>query len=290
MRYDASREALYRPESRPVFVDVDHMPRFESGNFGFSLVNAWWLSNASHLAYYKVEHLEHELHRAGLELVDFFTASSTQAYLAAAEGYAILGFRGTESDDLADLKIDADIRLTPFENNAKVHRGFLVALDQVWQAVHARLQEAAAQGLSIWYTGHSLGAALATLAAARRQPDALFTFGAPRVGDAAFARLLAGMPIQRIVNCSDMAATVPGRFLGYRHVGELVFMTSAARLLFNPAPTRVFVAKATGTAKYCAMLPWFRRGTVTARSFADHAIVNYTAALAEAITHSSKVP
>jgi triacylglycerol lipase len=283
MRYDASREALYRPESKPVFVDIDHMPRFESGQPALSLVNTWWLSNASHLAYYKVHRLERELDRAGLNLVDYFTASSTQAFLAASDSYAILGFRGTESDNLADLKTDADIRLSPFENGARVHRGFLAALDQVWAEVDERLTEMTARGLSIWYTGHSLGAALATLAAARRKPDALYTFGSPRVGDDGFARLLDTIPIQRVVNCSDMATTVPGRFLGYRHVGDQVFMTSTAGLFVNPTPMRVFFSKAAANVKYGATLPWLRRGRVAARSFADHAIVNYTAALMEAI-------
>ena len=120
MRYDASRDALYHPESKPVFVDVDRMPRFEFDNAGLSLVNAWWLSNASHLAYYEIDRLAHELHKAGLRLVDCFTGKSTQAYLGASDHFAILAFRGTESDELADLKVDADIRLTQFEDEARV--------------------------------------------------------------------------------------------------------------------------------------------------------------------------
>jgi hypothetical protein len=290
MRYDASRDALYRPESKPVFVDIDHVPRFESGQPGLSLVNAWWLSNASHLAYYKVNRLERELDRAGLKLVDYFTASSTQAFLAASGSYAILGFRGTESDNLADLKTDADIRLSSFENGARVHRGFLAALDEVWTEVDERLEEIAAGGLPIWYTGHSLGAALATLAAARRKPDALYTFGSPRVGDDGFGRLLDTIPTQRVVNCSDMATTVPGRFLGYRHVGDQVFMTSTAELFVNPSPLRVVFSKATANVKYGLTLPWLRRGRVAARSFADHAIVNYTAVLVEAVARQPEIP
>jgi hypothetical protein len=265
MQYDASRDALYRPESKPVFVNVDGKPRFQFDNLGLSLANAWWLSNASHLAYYEVSRLEYELYRAGLRLVDCFT-------------------------EKADLKVDADVRLTTFKNEARVHRGFLAALDEVWEAVDERLQRVAAQGLSTWYTGHSLGAALATLAAARRKPAGLFTFGSPRVGNEAFVRLLDGVAVQRIVNCSDMAVTVPSGILGYRHVGELAFITSAAGLLLNPSPRRVVFAKAVGIARYLATLPWFRRGIVKARPFADHAIVNYTAALVEAIARNPQVP
>ena len=282
MRYDASRKALYHPESKPVFVDVGRMPGFEFDNSGLSLVNAWWLSNASHLAYYEVDCLEHELRKAGLRLVDCFTNKSTQAYLAASDNFVILAFRGTESDELADLKVDADIRLTQVKDEARVHRGFLTALDEVWVEVDQRLQGLATQGLATWYTGHSLGAALATLAAVRRKPDALYTFGSPRVGNKGFVRLLDGVPAHRIVNCSDVATTVPARSFGYRHVGELVFITSAAGLLLNPPPSRVFFSKMVGIVKFFAALPWFRRGMVSARPFADHAIVNYTAALVEA--------
>jgi triacylglycerol lipase len=290
MQYDTSREALYHPESKPVFVGVDRMPRFQAHDLGFSLVNAWWLSNAAHLAYYDAAPLEHELHEVGLRCVDFFSGESTQAFLAASDDFAILAFRGTESDEWVDFKADADFRLASFQNGAKVHRGFLVALDQVWEKVDERLKEMAAQGLPTWYTGHSLGAALATLAAARTKPAALFSFGSPRVGNKEFVRLLDGVPVHRLVNCSDMAATVPPRSLGYRHVGELNFITSAGKLLVNPSSPRVFWSKIVGMCKYAAALPWFRRGVVKARSFADHAIVNYTSALGAAVARMPGPP
>jgi triacylglycerol lipase len=290
MLYDFSREALYHPESKPVFVDADRMPRFKADDFGFSPVNAWWLSNASHAAYYEANRLEDELHKVGLQLVEFFTTENTQAFLAACNTFSILAFRGTEINKLADLKANADIRFASFQDEAKVHRGFLAALDKVWQAVDEGLQEIAEQGLLTWYTGHSLGAALATLAAARGKPDALFAFGSPQVGNKEFVRLLDDVPVQRIVNCCDAVPTFPMHFLGYRHVGELHFITSAGELLLHPPPSRVLWSKAIAIRKYLATLPWFRRGIVKARSFADHAIVNYTAALAEAVAHVQEVP
>jgi len=292
MPYDFSREALYHPEARPVFVGAERVSSFQADDRGFQaadrgfvLTNAWWLANASHLAYFDRDRLEPELSRVGWRLAAFFGGESTQAFLAVSDGFGVLAFRGTEADQLADLKVDADIRLATFAGEAKVHRGFLSGLDQVWPEVDRALQ--ALDGLPVWYTGHSLGAALAALAAARREPAALFTFGSPRVGNPAFGRLCAGLSAYRLVNCCDLAPTLPGRPLGYRHVGQHLFITSRASLLTAPSTWRRLVEKLLGLARYALTVPWLRRGMVGARSFADHAIVNYTAGLAQVIGRAS---
>lgn len=59
------------------------------------------------------------------------------------------------------------------------------------------LAELAKLGCPVFYTEHSLGAALATLAAARRAPKAGYAFGSPRVGNQAFTSTLASVPIRR---------------------------------------------------------------------------------------------
>src|SRR5258708_4320788 len=81
------------------------------------------------------------------------------------------------------------------------------------------------------FTGHSLGGALAVLAAARaaaarRAISAVYTFGMPRTGNAAFAddynRRL-GDRTYRLVYGSDIVPTVPPSAdpkLPYRHVGR----------------------------------------------------------------------
>ena len=45
------------------------------------------------------------------------------------------------------------------------------------------------------YTGHSMGDALAILAASLRRPRAVYTFGAPRMGDAAPLNSTAQLPV-----------------------------------------------------------------------------------------------
>jgi hypothetical protein len=74
----------------------------------------------------------------------------------------------------------------------------------------------------VWLSGHSLGGALATLAAAHIGQDAvqgLYTYGCPRVGDAAFAGKLPARSHYRFVHRDDWVPTVPPEFLGYVHAG-----------------------------------------------------------------------
>ncbi|WP_431912627.1 lipase family protein [Nonomuraea jabiensis] len=68
-----------------------------------------------------------------------------------------------------------------------IHSGFYRALDVVHPAMLDTLENWRADGQSLWFTGHSLGGALAMLAAARTYfedpsllADGVYTFGQPR--------------------------------------------------------------------------------------------------------------
>lgn len=71
----------------------------------------------------------------------------------------------------------------------------------------------------IYVTGHSLGAALATLAALHIDkllkasnlsvPVHLYTFASPRVGDATFASQFSGIDAYRIINSEDLIQSIP---------------------------------------------------------------------------------
>lgn len=283
MPYDYSREALYNPETKPVFVGVEGMPPFDDQATDLSLVNAWWFSNMSHLSYREEAKVEQALAEVGFRLVKFFLGKSTQGFLATNDQTAVLAFRGTESTIMADLKTIACFSLDRFTEGTRVHKGFLRALNEVWDEVASLLEALEGRGVRVWHTGHSLGAALATLSAARRKPDGLVTFASPRVGDEAFTDLLQDIAVHRFVNCTDIVTRLPTRVFGYQHVGRLLFFTARGKLLTNPGWGTRFRHKASGARDYAARFPWFRRGMVKVRSFADHAILNYTEGIRRAL-------
>jgi hypothetical protein len=116
--------------------------------------------------------------------------------------YMVLAFRGTESflSEPADWLTNLDTSLvTPDwlpatgDEPPKVHRGFLRAYETVREMVIAAVEDIKPDRLHA--TGHSLGGALATLAAMdikTRFPGiriTMYSFGSPGVGDASFARL-----------------------------------------------------------------------------------------------------
>ena len=90
----------------------------------------------------------------------------------------------------------------------------------------------------IYITGHSLGGALAQIAAAELGDDqvaACYTFGSPRVGNMYFD-LWVKTPSYRVVNYADIVPQVPLP-IGYRHSGDARYLpdkVSATPFRFSP--------------------------------------------------------
>ena len=199
----------------------------------FSLINAWWLAEASTLVYADEAYVNQRFSEAGLKRVKFFNRSGTQCFIASNSRFAIIAFRGSEiwkrnerfdpGQAIADFKTNIDIRLSDWIRGGRVHSGFKAALDEVWDEMLPEIENLENQGLKIWVTGHSLGAALATLAADRLQDvQGLYTFGSPRVGDQGFQERFQ-LKAFRVVNGNDIVASIPAEG-PYHHVGELKFI------------------------------------------------------------------
>lgn len=276
------------------------LPAFPSRSRGFQKAAAWWLAQCSRLAYENKRRIAGELEKAAFEKVVFFDVSGTQGYLAVHPGmsgtqrFAILAFRGTEND-FTDILTDIRfLKRKTADGNFKAHSGFLLALKQVWgtsfyppwhgeikvewrgtEGISEALEELPAS-TPVFFTGHSLGAALATLVAKRRKPSALYTFGSPRVAGKDMAAFLNDNLIAyRIVNSTDIVPRVPIP-IGYRHVGELVYLTRSNRLLY-PVSRVIVIAELVRELSAILTL-FFPRGwikRIRPRLFTNHKIAEY---------------
>ncbi|MEY2631349.1 MAG: hypothetical protein RIR00_3 [Pseudomonadota bacterium] len=199
--------------------------------------NAYWLGRAADLAYENGDKIAAEVGTWGFHQCRFFDRQETQAFLAGNDDMLILAFRGTEPNKLTDWLSDAEFDLVPGPYG-QVHKGFLKALSYVWQEVRAAIDQMQTKGQALWITGHSLGAALATLATAKlRQEDkpvyGLYTFGQPRTGDRDFAdRFNADFKSRafRFVNKEDIVTRVPGRLMTYSHIGNYLYLDKDGKL------------------------------------------------------------
>lgn len=228
--YDGQECPSYANQKRP-------MPALISPSAlePFSLPRAYALAMAAEAAYRPAAKV-HSLvtHDWGFDHFDFFDICDTQAFLAADRDTLIVSFRGTEGSEMADWLTDADMTLVDGPLDARVHEGFYAALADVWQVLQHEVQRLDPHlKMTLWITGHSLGGALASLAAARwiergRPVHGVYTFGQPRVGDAKFARNFnfeMKSTAFRFVNNNDLVSRVPPRALGYSHVGLCKYFT-----------------------------------------------------------------
>jgi hypothetical protein len=214
---------------------------------------------------------------------DFFESNSTHAFFTRGPGnVAVLAFRGTDADDPTDLGDDADFRLIPWKAGGRVHRGFARALEEIVLAVENVLRGFDGRLL---VTGHSLGAALATLLAGSQKADGLYTFGSPMVGDAGFVGGLSAVRSCRYVDCCDIVTRVPPKLFGYTHVGAPYYIDVDRRITYDPAAQFVASDQSRAREKYLVDYAW-RRGTNALRDLSDHAPVNYVAPIVAASSGS----
>jgi len=200
----------------------------------FDIVNAWWLIESATLAYAPPQFAVEKFTRnAGFKDVAFFDTKTTQCYVVSTDKFAIVAFRGSEArlregnpdpgHIFADWLANFNVLLEPWEPDGHVHRGFKAAFDEVWPQLQPCILSLQQGNRKIWMTGHSQGAALATLAASRHSgTQGLYTYGSPRVGDRAFKQGFK-TAAYRFVNHHDIVARVPPAAI-YRHVGQLRYI------------------------------------------------------------------
>jgi hypothetical protein len=199
---------------------------------------AWILASMAHLAYDRFEDNRiarrlfiEKLQGGGYKLIKTFYSkeTDTQAFLAeSSDGYAVLAFRGTETVKRQDIAIDAKaMKVSVLEG--RIHSGFRAAYDSVAKEIERSVLKL--PDVPLYITGHSLGAALATVATQKLEHNlriremiaACYTFGSPRVGDSHYD-IEFKSPIYRVVNTTDIVTIIPLLAMGYIHIGDIRYL------------------------------------------------------------------
>ena len=197
-----------------------------------------------------------ELEEYDMSVSQTYDKNETQALLISTKKFIALVFRGTERDAFQDIKSDANAIKTQCPSNGGVHSGFHYAFSQVGDDIQSDLNSSEYAEKPLIIAGHSLGGAIATIAAKRLTHKAgvacCYTFGSPRVGDEEWSYGLK-TPIYRVVNALDCVTLLPPgdtviksmkfvfiripgigslckklitNFEGYIHLGDMRYLTS----------------------------------------------------------------
>eukprot|EP01062_Namystynia_karyoxenos_P058471 TRINITY_DN49_c0_g5_i1.p1 TRINITY_DN49_c0_g5~~TRINITY_DN49_c0_g5_i1.p1 ORF type:complete len:433 (+),score=158.36 TRINITY_DN49_c0_g5_i1:72-1301(+) len=189
-------------------------------------------------------------------------------------------FRGT--DNLPNWVSNLDtVYYSPYgdyNTHGYVHKGFHQAWlglknEGMWAAVQSLLAEH--PGAAVYSVGHSLGGAMATLAARDFATDMvvngatpavhLYTLGSPRVGDKVFGYNLhsALAASWRMTHNKDIVPHVPLRAMGFDHVGREVHFHSASGSDYE-------VCDGSGEDSSCANSCWWLVEPGLCTSILDH--------------------
>lgn len=199
--------------------------------------------------------------------------TDTQCFVASDEKKTIVAFRGTQEDE--DWVTNRMVITQDVGYGGKAHYGMLQAVLYLWDELWQTIRDFGIKK-SVWFTGHSLGGALAVLAAGYcrmegdKHPEGIYTYGAPRVGDEDFAANYdkhLRRNTFRYVNDLDIVPHLPpeGRTFKYKHVGYPCYFTNEGALKGS--------VSVSDTLKKSA-LQWFDRD-ITAELTADHNMSEY---------------
>jgi pimeloyl-ACP methyl ester carboxylesterase len=226
------------------------------------------LAKAAYLIYQDKQYVAEISRRWGIDIKQDFRyfnnrGRDTQAFMFRSDRFIVLAFRG--SQEIRDWSTNFNTRLrrftlykagavAPSQYQGRVHTGFFLGWNSIEQSVLAQIERWRQQSLQqgkafppLFITGHSLGGALAMMAAASLSENGvnvagLYTFGQPRVGDWTFTRQLNARlqgKIFRFVNNNDIVPHIPPPFSPlnpthlYGHLGAIKYFNAQGWLVAN---------------------------------------------------------
>ncbi|KAG9257759.1 Alpha/Beta hydrolase protein [Emericellopsis atlantica] len=154
-----------------------------------------------------------------------WTGIASYVALDTARTEIVVSVRGSSNVRNWIANLDFNFEDSPIVSGGKVHDGFNRAWNEMRSGVTAAIRDAmnAHPGYRVVATGHSLGAAVATLAAAQLRNDGipvdLYTYGSPRAGNDVLSDYISNQagPEFRITHLDDPVPRLPPIIFGYRH-------------------------------------------------------------------------
>ncbi len=255
-----------------------HNPR------AYSTALALLLGKASYLIYYSKQYVAEISKRWGIDIRNNFRyfnnrGQDTQAFMFRTSEYMVLAFRGSQetrdwytniSMTLRDFTVRKSGVTTLSSYKGRVHSGFFLAWASIERSVLDQIaqwkQQSMAEGKPLpplLITGHSLGGALASMAAASLNENGVevvgvYTFGQPRVGDWQFSRQLSKRldgRIFRFINNNDVVPHLPPPFSPlsplrlYTHLGSAKYFNAKGLLMLDYRLANRLLDSAVGFAK-----------------------------------------
>ncbi|KAI6353917.1 hypothetical protein MCOR25_008830 [Pyricularia grisea] len=165
----------------------------------------------------------------------------------------VVAFHGTitAAGYVADL--NAFLQDDDLCEGCQIHAGFR----SIWAAVDEVVMDTVEKlhseypDYSIFITGHSMGAAVATIAGAnlrQKLPDVVidvYSLGSPRVGNQAFAKYVSAQPgsVFRITHVNDPVPRLPPNLLGYYHTDVEYWLSTGGATTIDYTANDVLVCK-----------------------------------------------
>jgi len=228
------------------------------------------------IAYCNEKDAKSQVKKLGFTTVEFYNRDGAQAYRFMNKDDIVIACRGTQPSEFNDIKADLKAMPVMAETVSRVHRGFKAEVDELWPMVEEDINRKANVNKTLWFCGHSLGAAMATIMASRckhnidlNDPIELYTSGSPRVGWRAYCKSL-NVEHHRWVNNNDIVTRVPLAAMGYVHHGTEHYMNAYGNVRKMTPWQRV-------KDRWRGMWMGLKQGSID--NFSDHSMVNYVANL-----------
>lgn len=209
--------------------------------------------------------------------VEFYDRDGAQAYRVWNKDDMVIVCRGTEPTCFNDVKADLKAIPVKSETVSRVHQGFKQEVDDLWPMVKEDIMSKPTLAKkTLWFTGHSLGAAMTTIMAGRcmhdpelQDPAEVYTYGSPRAGWKKYVQHL-DVTHHRWVNNNDIVTRVPLAIMGYRHDGIEHYMNAFGNVRPMTKWQRV-------KDRWRGMWMGLKKGSID--NFSDHSMDNYVANL-----------